>query len=86
MDLPGNLGRTRRLRWWCVMRLRPWPEARTAAAHALRAGRIARDSMPARDAAEAAHTPGGPSVADLEALIRRHRAEAAQHTRPRAAA
>lgn len=58
------------------MALRPWPEARAAAARALRAGRAARDAMTPRDAAEAAHTPGGLSVDALEVLIRRHRAEA----------
>ena len=58
------------------MTLKPWPEACKAAARALRAGRIARDSMQPREAAEAAYSPGGPSVDALEALIRRHRAEA----------
>lgn len=58
------------------MALRPWPEARAAAAAALRAGRIARDSMSPREAAQAAHRPSGPSVDELEALIRHHRAEA----------
>lgn len=58
------------------MALRPWPEAAAAAGAALRAGRIARDSMSPRDAARAALRPGGPSVDELEALIVRHRAEA----------
>ena len=59
------------------MASRTWPEARAAAARTLRAGRIARDSMSPREAAQAAHTPGGPDVDALETLIRRHRAEAA---------
>ncbi|WP_435109961.1 hypothetical protein [Nocardiopsis synnemataformans] len=58
------------------MALSPWPEAAAAAGAALRAGRIARDSMPPREAAIAAHRPGGPSVDALEELIVRHRAEA----------
>jgi hypothetical protein len=58
------------------MALRPWPEARAAAARTLRVARAARDSMSPREAALAAHTPGGPSVEALETLIRRHRAEA----------
>jgi hypothetical protein len=58
------------------MALKPWPEACAAAGAALRAGRIARDSMSPRDAALAAHRPGGPSVDEIEALIRQHRAEA----------
>ncbi|MEE2050341.1 hypothetical protein [Nocardiopsis tropica] len=58
------------------MALLPWPEAAAAAGAALRAGRIARDSMSPREAAIAAQRPGGPSVDALEELIRRHRAEA----------
>lgn len=58
------------------MAFRPWSEVRATAARTLRAGRIARDSMPPREAAEAAHTPGGPSVDTLEALIRHQRAQA----------
>lgn len=58
------------------MALKPWPEACAAAAAAWRAGRVARDSMSPRDAALAAHRPGGPSVDELEALIIRHRQEA----------
>ncbi|WDZ91173.1 hypothetical protein [Nocardiopsis sp. HUAS JQ3] len=58
------------------MAFRPWPEAAAAAGAALRAGRIARDSMPPREAALAAYRPGGPSVDEIEATIRRHRAEA----------
>lgn len=67
------------------MPLKPWPEARSAAAAALRAGRIARDSMPPREAALAAARPGGPSVEEIEATIRAQRAEARDARRPVAA-
>lgn len=60
------------------------PEARAvyderiaAAARILGRARARRDALPARQAAEAAYVPGGPSVDELEALILRHRAEAA---------
>ncbi|OLT27780.1 hypothetical protein BJF83_17505 [Nocardiopsis sp. CNR-923] len=58
------------------MALKPWPDARDAAARAWRAGRIARDSMSPREAALAAYSPGGLPVEQIEALIIQHRAEA----------
>lgn len=58
------------------MSLKPWPEARDAAARAWRAGRIARDSMSPRAAAEAAYSPGGLSVDALEQPIIQERKEA----------
>lgn len=42
----------------------------------LRSARIVRDSLPPRDAALAAYTPGGMPVAEIEALIIRQRAAA----------
>lgn len=38
--------------------------------------RARRDSLPAEDAAQAAYIPGGPSVAEIEAIIRAHREDA----------
>lgn len=43
---------------------------------ALRQARIIRDSLPPREAARLAYTPGGPSVEEIEVLIIRHRADA----------
>lgn len=54
----------------------PWSECLADAARALQAARARRDALPARQAAEEAYLPGGPSVADLEAQIRAHRAQA----------
>jgi hypothetical protein len=40
-------------------------------------GRRRRDSLPVAEAAREAHCAGGPSVAEIEALITRQRAERA---------
>lgn len=53
-----------------------YDQAIAAAARVLGRARSRRDSMSPREAAEAAYTPGGPSVEELEALIVRFRAEA----------
>lgn len=42
----------------------------------LRQARAIRDSLPPREAARLAYTPGGPTVDEIEALIIRHRTEA----------
>jgi hypothetical protein len=60
-------------------------EAVAAFGRTLRQARTIRDSLPPREAALLAYTPGGPSVDDLEALIRRHRAEARAALRQSAA-
>lgn len=52
-----------------------------AAARILGRARAERDALPAREAAEAAYVPGGPSVDELEALILRQRAEALAQVR-----
>lgn len=56
-----------------------------AAGRILAAARRERDALPPREAAEAAYTPGGMSVDDIEALIIRHRAEARAALRATAA-
>lgn len=53
----------------------------SAAARILGRARAERDALPAREAAEAAYVPGGPSVDELEALILRQRAEALAQVR-----
>ncbi len=50
-----------------------YTDAITAAGRALHLGRIERDSLPPRAAAEAAHEPGGISLDERERLIRTHR-------------
>lgn len=50
-------------------------EALDAAARILADGLALRDSMSPADAARAAWTPGGPSVAELEQRIRADRAQ-----------
>lgn len=63
------------------------PDRIRAAARVLAAARAARDRLTPEDAARAAYTPGGPSIAELADRIRRHRAEArAQSAADRAAA
>ncbi|MEJ7633864.1 hypothetical protein [Aeromicrobium sp.] len=52
---------------------RPSPEAIERAARTLVLGRQAAAQMTPREQAEAAHEPGGPSVDELEARIRRRR-------------
>jgi hypothetical protein len=47
-----------------------------AAGRILADARRVRDSLPPREAALLAYTPGGPSVDEIEALIIRHRQEA----------
>lgn len=51
-------------------------QAVAAFGRTLRQARTIRDSLPPREAARLAYTPGGPSVDEIEALIRQHRAEA----------
>lgn len=51
-------------------------EAVAAFGRTLRQARTIRDSLPPREAALLAHTPGGPPVEEIEALIIRHRREA----------
>ena len=53
----------------------PSPAAIASAGRALAAGRARRDALPAREAAQEAYVPGGPTVDDLEQLIRRQRGE-----------
>lgn len=48
-------------------------EATRAAGEVLAAGRVAAQQMTPRELAEAAWTPTGPSVEELEAEIRRER-------------
>jgi hypothetical protein len=50
-------------------------EAIQAAGQAIAAGRAMRDSLSPRAAAEAAWTPSGPSLDELEAMIRAQRGE-----------
>lgn len=47
-----------------------------AAGRILADARRIRDSLPPHEAAQRARRPGGPSVEEIEATIRRHRAEA----------
>lgn len=53
-------------------------EALDTAARLLATMRARRDAMSPEDAAAAAHRPDGMSLAERVALIRAHRAEAAQ--------
>lgn len=53
-----------------------YDQAMTAAAIVLGRGRSRRDSLSPEEAAREAWTPGGMSVEELTALIKRHRAEA----------
>lgn len=53
-----------------------YDQAITAAARILGRGRARRDSLTPEEAAEEAFVPGGPSVEEIAALIRQHRAEA----------
>lgn len=57
------------------------------AARVLALARAERDAMSPEEAARAAYEPGGPSVEEIAATIRRHRAEAraAQQTTAHAA-
>lgn len=50
-----------------------YPDAITAFGRAIATARATRDALPPREAAEKAWTPGGPSVAELEARIRADR-------------
>ena len=58
------------------MTAHPSPAAIDEAAQILVDARAKRDALTPRQAAEAAHVPGRPSVDDLERLIRAQRAEA----------
>ncbi|GII51936.1 hypothetical protein Pth03_03250 [Planotetraspora thailandica] len=51
-------------------------EAIAAAGKILARARAERDALPVREAAIAAHRPGGPSVDELEDLIRTQRVRA----------
>lgn len=53
-----------------------YDQAIKAAAQILSRARAERDALPAREAAERAYVPGGPSVEELTELILKHRAEA----------
>ena len=53
-----------------------WDDCIAGAAQALQAARARREALTPRDAAREAYLPGGPSVAELETQIRRHREEA----------
>lgn len=55
------------------MSTRPSAKAIVAAGQVLAAGRAAAEQMTPRELAEAAYTPTGPSVDELEDRIRRRR-------------
>lgn len=59
----------------------PREEALTRAAACIAEGRRVRDSLPVAEAARRAHHAGGPSITELEELIRAQRS----HTLPRVA-
>ena len=51
----------------------PYEEAITRAAACVAEGRRIRDSLSVQDAAKRAHQAGGPTISELEAMIRAQR-------------